>query len=67
MHVPYKEVFQLFANVGAGEVQLSFASIPSSQGIYRAGKLRYLAVATPARATDAECAHLCRSRWPGGL
>lgn len=44
-HVPYREVSQLFANVGAGDVNWSFASIPSSQGIYKAGKLRYLAVA----------------------
>jgi tripartite-type tricarboxylate transporter receptor subunit TctC len=48
-HVPYREVSQLFANVGAGDVAWSFASIPSSQGIYKAGKLRYLAVAAPKR------------------
>jgi tripartite-type tricarboxylate transporter receptor subunit TctC len=48
-HVPYREVSQLFANVGAGDVPWSFASIPSSQGIYKAGKLRYLAIAAPKR------------------
>ncbi|MDM0115390.1 tripartite tricarboxylate transporter substrate binding protein [Variovorax sp. J22R133] len=48
-HVPYKEVSQLYANVGSGEVQWSFASLPSSQGIYKAGKLRYIAVATTKR------------------
>jgi tripartite-type tricarboxylate transporter receptor subunit TctC len=48
-HVPFKEVSQLFANVGSGEVAWSFASIPSSQGIYKAGKLRYIAVAAPRR------------------
>lgn len=48
-HVPYREVSQLFANVGAGEVPWSFASIPSSQGIYKAGKLRYIAVAASRR------------------
>ena len=48
-HVPYREVSQLFANVGAGEVPWSFASIPSSQGIYKAGKLRYIAVAASKR------------------
>ncbi|HSV61421.1 MAG TPA: tripartite tricarboxylate transporter substrate binding protein [Variovorax sp.] len=48
-HVPFKEVSQLFANVGSGEVAWSFASIPSSQGIYKAGKLRYIAVAAPKR------------------
>lgn len=48
-HVPYREVSQLFSNVGTGEVNWSFASIPSSQGIYKAGKLRYIAVASPKR------------------
>jgi tripartite-type tricarboxylate transporter receptor subunit TctC len=44
-HVPYREVSQLFTSVGAGDVDWSFGSIPSSQGVYKAGKLRYLAVA----------------------
>ena len=48
-HVPYREVSQLYANVGSGEVPWAFASIPSSQGIYKAGKLRYIAVAAPKR------------------
>ncbi len=48
-HVPYKEVSQLFASVGSGDIPWSFASIPSSQGIYKAGKLRYIAVAAGKR------------------
>lgn len=48
-HAPYREVSQLYANVGTGEVPWAFASIPSSQGIYKAGKLRYIAVAAPRR------------------
>jgi tripartite-type tricarboxylate transporter receptor subunit TctC len=48
-HVPYREVSQLYTNVGSGEVPWAFASIPSSQGVYKAGKLRYIAVATPKR------------------
>lgn len=48
-HVPYREVSQLFAAVGSGELQWSFGSLPSSQGIYKAGKLRYIAVAAPKR------------------
>ena len=48
-HVPYREVSQLFTSVGAGDVDWSFGSIPSSQGAYKAGKLRYLAVAAPRR------------------
>ncbi|NUZ04236.1 Bug family tripartite tricarboxylate transporter substrate binding protein [Piscinibacter koreensis] len=48
-HVPYREVSQLYTSVGAGDVAWSFASIPSSQGAYKAGKLRYIAVAAPRR------------------
>ena len=48
-HVPYREVSQLFTSVGSGDVSWSFASIPSSQGAYKAGKLRYIAVAAARR------------------
>lgn len=48
-HVPFREVSQLFTSVANGETAWSLASIPSSQGIYKAGKIRYLAVAGPRR------------------
>ncbi len=48
-HVAYREVSQLFTSVGSGELQWSFGSLPSSQGIYKAGKLRYIAVAATRR------------------
>ncbi|HEX5388482.1 MAG TPA: tripartite tricarboxylate transporter substrate binding protein [Burkholderiaceae bacterium] len=48
-HAAYKEVSQLFPSVASGDVQWSFASIPSSQGVYKAGKIKYLAVAAPKR------------------
>lgn len=48
-HVPFREVSQLYTAVAAGEPAWSFASLPSSQGPYRAGKLRYLAVASAKR------------------
>ncbi len=48
-HVPYREVSPLYMSVGAGDVMWSIATIPSSQGAYKAGKLRYLAVAAPKR------------------
>lgn len=48
-HVPFREVSQLYTSVGSGDVMWSFATIPSSQGAYKAGKLRYLAVAAPKR------------------
>jgi tripartite-type tricarboxylate transporter receptor subunit TctC len=48
-HVPYREMSQLFTSVGTGELQWSFGSLPSSQGIYKAGKLRYIAVVAAKR------------------
>ncbi len=48
-HVPFREVSQLFTSVGSGDVGWSFGSIPSSQGAYKAGKLRYIAVAAARR------------------
>jgi tripartite-type tricarboxylate transporter receptor subunit TctC len=48
-HVAYREMGQLFTSVGSGELQWSFGSIPSSAGIFKAGKLRYIAVAAPKR------------------
>ncbi len=48
-HVPYREVSQLFTSVANGDPAWSFASLPSSQGIYKSGKIRYLAVAAPKR------------------
>ena len=48
-HVAFREVSQLFTSVGAGDVQWSFASIPSSAGVFKAGKLRYIAVAAAKR------------------
>lgn len=48
-HVPFREVSQLHTSVAAGEPAWSFATLPSSQGPYKAGKIRYLAVAAPKR------------------
>jgi len=48
-HVPFREVSQLFTSVGSGDVGWSFGSIPSSQGPYKAGKLRYIAIAAAKR------------------
>ena len=48
-HVPYKAVSQLYTSVANGDVAWSFGSIPSSQGVYKAGKIKYLAVAAPKR------------------
>jgi tripartite-type tricarboxylate transporter receptor subunit TctC len=67
-HVPYREVSQLFANVGSGEVAWSFASLPSSQGIYKAGKLRYIAIAAPKRIPQMpDVPTMAESGGPAGL
>jgi tripartite-type tricarboxylate transporter receptor subunit TctC len=51
-HVPYREVSQLFTSVGAGDVAWSLGTLPSSSGAYKAGKLRYIAVAANKRLTQ---------------
>jgi tripartite-type tricarboxylate transporter receptor subunit TctC len=48
-HIPYREVSQLFMSVGAGDVAWSLGTLPSSSGAYKAGKLRYIAVASNKR------------------
>lgn len=49
MHVPFREVGQLYSNVATGEVSWAFATLPSSRGVFQTGKLRYLAVAAARR------------------
>ena len=48
-HVPYKEMSQLFLGVGAKDVSWSFGSAGSTQGAYKLGKVKYLAVAATQR------------------
>lgn len=61
-HVPFREVNQLFTSVANGDPAWSLASIPSSQGIYRAA--RSATWRWPARAAlrNARCAHPGRGR-----
>lgn len=49
LHVPFRDVGQLYSSVATGDVSWAFATIPSSRGIYDTGKLRYLAVAAGRR------------------
>lgn len=49
LHVPYKEMSQLYAAVGNTEVSWAFGSAASSGAMLRAGKIKYLAVAAPKR------------------
>jgi tripartite-type tricarboxylate transporter receptor subunit TctC len=48
-HIPYREVSQLYTSVGSGDVNWAFGTLPSSQGAYKAGKIRYVAVAAGRR------------------
>ena len=48
-HIPFKDSGQLFTALAGKEIAWSFGSIPSSQGVFQAGKVRYIAVATPQR------------------
>jgi tripartite-type tricarboxylate transporter receptor subunit TctC len=48
-HVAYREVSQLYTSVASEEPAWSMGSIPSSQGMFKAGKIRYIAVAAPKR------------------
>src|SRR6202008_2583435 len=49
VHVPYRGNAPALTDLIAGQVQLMFADTPSSIGHVRAGKLRALAVTSPAR------------------
>jgi tripartite-type tricarboxylate transporter receptor subunit TctC len=48
-HIPFKDSGQMFTALGGGEIQWALGSIPSSQGVYKANKVRYLGVATAKR------------------
>ena len=45
VHIPYKESSQLYTAVGNNEVSWAFGSAASSGAMYRARKVRYIAVA----------------------
>lgn len=67
-HVPYREVSQLFLSVGSNDVKWSFASLPSSQGAFKAGKIRYLAIAAPKRIPQMpDVPTVAESGGPAGL
>ncbi len=48
-HIPFKDSGQMFTALAGNEIAWALGSIPSSQGVYKAGKVRYLGVATPKR------------------
>ncbi len=48
-HVPFKEIQQLYTAVATGDVEWAFGSAASVGPLYRAGKVKLLAIAGPAR------------------
>jgi tripartite-type tricarboxylate transporter receptor subunit TctC len=48
-HVVYKETTQLYTSVATNELSFALGTLGSAGAMQRAGKLRYLAVAAPAR------------------
>lgn len=53
LHVPFKEAGALFSTVANGEVDFTAFGFNSTSGLLRAGKLRAIAVAAPARIAEA--------------
>jgi tripartite-type tricarboxylate transporter receptor subunit TctC len=52
-HVIYKETSQLYTGVANGELDFAIGTNATAGPLYRAGKLKYLAVAAPKRLTGA--------------
>jgi tripartite-type tricarboxylate transporter receptor subunit TctC len=50
LHVPFKEVSQMYGAVSTGEVTWAYGSIATAGALMRAGKLRFIAVADATRA-----------------
>jgi tripartite-type tricarboxylate transporter receptor subunit TctC len=48
-HIPFKDMMQLYAAVGNGDVAWAFGSVASAGAAYRAGKVKFLAAAAPKR------------------
>jgi len=51
VHVPYKGLVQALTALMNGDVQMTFSSLPAALPFVRAGTLRALAVASPARSS----------------
>jgi tripartite-type tricarboxylate transporter receptor subunit TctC len=66
VHIPYKGAALALTEVMAGQIQLSFASMPSVMGHVRSGKLRAIAVTSAKRsALVPELPTIAESGLPG--
>ena len=54
VHVPFKDMAQLYGSVGTGEVNWAFGTAASAGPMYKAGKVRFIAVAAPKRVAGYE-------------
>lgn len=52
VHVPFKEISQLYAAVATGEVDWALGSIASAGPLLRAGKLRFIAIVDTVRSSN---------------
>ena len=48
-HIPFKDSGQMFTALAGNEIAWALGTIPSSQGVYKANKVRYLGVASAKR------------------
>jgi tripartite-type tricarboxylate transporter receptor subunit TctC len=48
-HIPYKDYSQWLIDVSTGRLAFSFATLGSSQPLIAAGKIKFIAIGTPAR------------------
>lgn len=51
VHVPYKDYGAWFSDINSGTLSFSFVSIASTEGLEKAGRIKYHAVAAPARSS----------------
>ncbi|HVE51433.1 MAG TPA: tripartite tricarboxylate transporter substrate binding protein [Casimicrobiaceae bacterium] len=54
VHIPFKEMSQLYSSVGNNDVNWAFGTAASAGPMYKAGKVRFIAVAAPKRVAGYE-------------
>jgi tripartite-type tricarboxylate transporter receptor subunit TctC len=66
VHIPYKAASAALIDIVAGNIELSFASMPSAYGLVRSGKLRPVAVTSLKRSVVVpELPTVAESGYPG--
>lgn len=66
VHIPYKAASAALIDIVAGNIELSFASMPSALGLAKAGKLRPVAVTSLKRSVAVpELPTIAESGYPG--